>query len=650
MKKKFTKSLFKTALECPVKLFYKNRSEYIDTKENNPFLEALAEGGFQVGELAKLYFPEGINISEQNDFKAVKKTTELLKNENITLFEAAIIYKNFFIRADILKKKGNKIDLIEVKAKSIDFKKNTCFITKNNTVRSSWLQYLHDAAFQKYVLIQAFPEFDVSLFLMLADKNAKATVEGLHKRFVLKKDKQGRTSVIVKDRSSTGRKLLIQINADKAADLIYNSRYPLEGRDMIYSDYVTSLAESYADGRKIDHPIGRQCQDCEFNTPEGQAEEKLNGFIECWKQKAGLREKDFKEQMIFELWNLKNKQDLIKQGIYFIKDLDESRLPEHKRTKPGLTIDERQKLQIQKVKKKNNKPYVDKKGIRDEMRTWQFPLHFIDFETTMTAIPFNKGRRPYEGIAFQFSHHIVYENGKVEHKGQYLNTDQGHFPNYDFIRALKNELETDNGSIFRYAAHENAFLIRIHKQMHEESKNISDRDELASFIESITHCTDKAYKRWKGKRDMIDLLDIVKRYYYHPVMKGSNSIKAVFPAVLESEFIQQKYSGSVYGGRGNIKSLNFRNQAWIQKDERGRIISPYKLLPSLFRGMGDASGSFIADETLADGGAAMTAYARMQFMEISDAEIKKIIKGLLRYCELDTLAMVMIYEYFKSIV
>ncbi len=42
------------------------------------------------------------------------------------------------------------------------------------------------------------------------------------------------------------------------------------------------------------------------------------------------------------------------------------------------------------------------------------------------------------------------------------------------------------------------------------------------------------------------------------------------------------------------------------------------------------------------------AYACMQFMDMSDTERKSIIQGLLKYCELDTLAMVMIWEHWKS--
>jgi hypothetical protein len=58
---------------------------------------------------------------------------------------------------------------------------------------------------------------------------------------------------------------------------------------------------------------------------------------------------------------------------------------------------------------------------------------------------------------------------------------------------------------------------------------------------------------------------------------------------------------------------------------------------------------FIYGDKLADGGAAMTGYAKMQFMNISEQEHKDIANGLLRYCELDTMAMVFIYEYFKEL-
>ncbi len=46
----------------------------------------------------------------------------------------------------------------------------------------------------------------------------------------------------------------------------------------------------------------------------------------------------------------------------------------------------------------------------------------------------------------------------------------------------------------------------------------------------------------------------------------------------------------------------------------------------------------------------MTAYAKLQFADMDVNNREKIIRGLLHYCELDTLAMFMIYEHWKSIV
>ena len=54
-----TKSRFKQALECPNKLYYTRKKEYVDKKKEDPFLEALADGGFQVEELARLHYPGG---------------------------------------------------------------------------------------------------------------------------------------------------------------------------------------------------------------------------------------------------------------------------------------------------------------------------------------------------------------------------------------------------------------------------------------------------------------------------------------------------------------------------------------------------------------------------------------------------------------
>jgi hypothetical protein len=55
-------------------------------------------------------------------------------------------------------------------------------------------------------------------------------------------------------------------------------------------------------------------------------------------------------------------------------------------------------------------------------------------------------------------------------------------------------------------------------------------------------------------------------------------------------------------------------------------------------------------EEIKDGGAAMTAYAKLQYTDMSKMEREEIRKRLLQYCELDTLSMVMLLEHFKEII
>ena len=57
-----TKSRFKLALECPTKIYYSKPSNgYFDKNQNNDFLQALADGGNQVGEIAKFkYHPNPV--------------------------------------------------------------------------------------------------------------------------------------------------------------------------------------------------------------------------------------------------------------------------------------------------------------------------------------------------------------------------------------------------------------------------------------------------------------------------------------------------------------------------------------------------------------------------------------------------------------
>ena len=57
-----TKSRFQLAVSCPTKLFYTGKTEYENLDDGDDFLAMLAEGRYQVGALAKLRNPDGIEV------------------------------------------------------------------------------------------------------------------------------------------------------------------------------------------------------------------------------------------------------------------------------------------------------------------------------------------------------------------------------------------------------------------------------------------------------------------------------------------------------------------------------------------------------------------------------------------------------------
>ncbi len=640
-----TKSRFKLGMECPSKLFYTRKKEYFDSRMDDPFMSALAEGGFQVGELAKCYHPGGHDITTLDYVEAERQTNELLALDKVIIFEPAIRFNNLFIRIDVLVKNRNHFELIEVKSKSYVANEEDAFLNKNGTIAAGWLPYLHDLAFQKHVLAGKFPRATIDSFLMMPDKNSECSVDGLNQKFRIVSDKSKRKGIKVSNslcENDLKIQILVKVQADDMIEKIME--------DGTFLEKIDNLSSAYEKDEKIIAAIGSHCGKCEFRcSTDDEAQGFKSGFKECWKQALKWQDADFEEPNVLEVWSFGRKNQMIADGKIKFTDFDIDDFKPDTDGKPGISAKERKWLQVEKVQTKDTTPYFDAHGLKLEMDKWKYPLHFIDFETSMVAIPFNKGRRPYEAIAFQFSHHIVYTDGRVEHSGQYLNTNVGEFPNYEFLREFKRQIQVDEGTIFRYSPHENTYLNHIYRQLRENESDIADRDELCDFIKTITTSSSSMAEKWEGNRNMVDLWLLVKRYYYDPATRGSNSIKAVLPAILNSsDFLKEKYGNPIYGADNGIKSLNFKNWQWLEVIN-GNIIDPYKKLPKLFADVSDKNFDILTEEDeLANGGAALTAYARMQFSEMSELERKELSSALLRYCELDTLAMVMIFEAWRE--
>ena len=640
-----TKSRFKIAVECPTKLFYTGkRTEYADSMEGNEFLAMLAEGGYQVGALAKLRYPEGIEIREKSHADAEAETRDYLSRDRIVLFEPAIRCGNFFIRIDILVKKGRNFELIEVKAKSYD-STNPDFYNKSGSIKPGVLPYFQDAAFQTWVLQQAYPDATITTSLMMPDKSQTAPVDGINQMFRFTPDGEVCVQMpVAVDGELLAKTLLAKINISSDIANILKNKIRFPGGAALIGQVAITWAQAYSTDQRIAPAIGRHCKSCQFRTEA--AGHLKSGFHECWKAANNWQDTDFSDGLVLYLANCKKIPALIDHGVYKLSQVKKEDLGEfdEKVGAQGLTHIQRQWFQANGLPEEYRSKgyYLDEALFRKERAQWRFPYHFIDFETAAVALPFYAGMRPYEQIAFQFSHHVMTADGKISHVGEFLCVTPGDFPNFKFARALMDELENDDGTVFMWSHHENTILSRISVQIRSDPNPPADIDEIQAFLGTVTK---------GGKRAMVDLCALASKAYFHPDTKGSSSIKKVLPAILKSTpLLQSTYSQPIYGAPDGIKSLNFASPngfAWIDIGNNGEVSDPYAklkqaakdLLPDDYEDTEEGGTSVIAE-----GGAAATAYARLQFEELDNNARNRIESALLRYCELDTLAMAMIME------
>ena len=292
-----TKSRFKEGLECPTKLYYSKNPEYKNKQLEDSFLESLAEGGYQVGELAKFLvsdqpYVDNISVESLDYEESIRITNEKLKNKYVSIAEPAFLFKNLFIRIDLLQKKDNEINIYEVKSKSwgyegVDEKENKQFIKEykrgenkgKRIIDPNWKFYLYDVAFQRYVIRNLFSNMKINTNLVLADKSSKTSIEGLNQFFKIKNN-NGRKSVNVRrdlNISELGTLPLKVINVDQECDFIENTVI----EDRSFEDHIEHLSKLFKqknrEWRKIDH----NCFKCQYRNDSSIGLK--SGFHECFK-------------------------------------------------------------------------------------------------------------------------------------------------------------------------------------------------------------------------------------------------------------------------------------------------------------------------------------------------------------------------------
>jgi hypothetical protein len=698
-KRYLTKSRFKMALECPTKLHYAVVGNgYFDKNKNNDFLQALADGGNQVGELAKFKYhsdPIGADITVETleYVPAIDQTKAKLRQPGrVVIAEAALLNEPFFVRVDILihDTDAKTIDLIEVKSKSVT---DTDIINRFKNTRGefegSWLPYLYDVTFQAEVARLNFPGYEIRPKLLLLDSAQTCDKDGLHQLFqiVEKTDPlTGRTKAEIQTPSNLSLNDIGQLNFLREVDVrdivdelrmspIKNEAHvpePFRKNLAAFMDWSGKLQMS---GELAFHGVSKACRSCQFRAPVG--EPSLSGVHNCWRlaRSQGLINgfgdlTDRRIPLAIDLWGggagAKSFADtVLGQGRAFLSDIQQEDIePKTASKSRGLSPLDRRMAQVNAAS--GNGPSVVIDSVRlSEMDDWVWPLHMIDFETSAPALPFFKGMHPYQTLAFQFSHHIMERDAagvvRIRHANQWIATQANYFPSIEFVRQLRKALMPTGaleGTVFRYHNHENSVLRSLRETI--KSANASDAPDasvLIDFIDLITKATGEEKKLigdYSGPNPMVDLHRLVQEGYHSQKAEGSISLKAILPSILhDAPAVASKYmKPGVYGAGLEIESLNFTGpdgHVWIQ-EEKGN--DPYKTLPEIFGAEHEQlnamllrlAGSDNDEGVINQGGLAMTAYNFTQFNNINDAERHSISQALLRYCELDTLAMVILVE------
>jgi hypothetical protein len=242
------------------------------------------------------------------------------------------------------------------------------------------------------------------------------------------------------------------------------------------ADKLSTMEEMLAKGEP-DIKIGTQCinPDCEFKSY-------------CWG--------NVPSPSVLDLYRLNGdrKFELFHSGQVYYEDLE------------NLELTPTQLLQIETTR--TGKIHVDKNPLGEFLKQATYPINFLDFESFQNAIPWLPGQKPFMQIPFQFSLHILHEDGELEHR-EFIG-DGLVDPRLALTEHLISNL-TGTGSIVAY------------NQSFEKSVIRGLAREFKQHEERLTLTLDR----------FIDLITPFRELMvYLPGFNGSFSIKSILPAML----------------------------------------------------------------------------------------------------------------------
>lgn len=191
-------------------------------------------------------------------------------------------------------------------------------------------------------------------------------------------------------------------------------------------------------------------------------------------------------------------------------------------------------------------PHINKEAIKSLLDSMTYPVYFLDFESYSEAIPSNNGQKPYQQMAFQYSLHIMHENGTLEHK-EYLSE-----PCSDPRRGVAEQLCAD----IPMGACSVAYNMSFERSVIEKMALIYP--DLEEHLMSL-------------HANMKDLMIPFKnKDYYEKALKGSYSIKAVLPTLFPND-PELDYSTLPGVNRGDKASAAYIEMLTASPEEVERI-------------------------------------------------------------------------------
>ncbi|MDA1038254.1 MAG: DUF2779 domain-containing protein [bacterium] len=188
--------------------------------------------------------------------------------------------------------------------------------------------------------------------------------------------------------------------------------------------------------------------------------------------------------------------DWIDRGIYQLDDIDNPEV---------LTGAKKAQYEAYTI----GKPQIDHEAIQERLGELVFPLYFFDYEGYSSAIPRFSGFGAYEQVPFQYSLHVLHENGELEHK-EFLITE----PESDLTLPLVKRMREDIGNTGSVVA----WFIGYESQRNNKLAEL--HPDHAEFLESMND-------------RMFDLMTIFSdNLYVDAAFKGSASIKRVLPVIV----------------------------------------------------------------------------------------------------------------------